>query len=188
MSFWEAMLIGLLISGIIGVVLVILFYAMDTALKRKSTIQVPEKWQKAADEVEEAQIAKESPAVKEEPLEHWNASRKFLDVMAELGFPNPLESFLQATAQNQLSWQLSTGAPNEIVFEAKNVIDDISLRCSKSATANIPIYMLIFLDSQRRFADSFYPYIDDFSGEKIVKKYFDWLEEKFKAEINKIPS
>ena len=169
-------------------VMILLIEAIILFLKKRATIEVPKEWQEATDEAEEKSVDQKQPAVKEvEPLTHLTAPRKFLEVMAELKFQNPLEDFLRLTEENRVCWQISSGAPNEIVFEAKNVIDDISLRCSRSETAGTAIYALIFLDGKRRFADSFFIYLANINGDETVKKYFNWLVDKFKTEVNKTP-
>jgi len=185
--FWEAAFLAALALVFVGALITMLCLILS---KRAKKVEVPEVWQKAADEMEAAQPSPVIPAEAEmkiieteETLTHCNAPRKFLDVMAELGFKNPLEDYVRLTQENRVRWELVANPPEgQTIFEAGNMLDEISFKCWRSTGGVTVNYFFAFIDGKKRFADALYMYIEPPGmWDRPVKACFDWLEEKFQS-------
>jgi hypothetical protein len=141
------------------------------------------RWQRAKAIIEEEKAAIERAKENE---------KKFYEVMAALGFQNPVADFLRLTKENRVHWEKISDKWYDYVFRAENVIDGIGLECTEGweiETVPGPAFLcreIIFLDKKNRFANRYFISItvggktrEKDSEEKLVDEYVEWLKNKF---------
>jgi hypothetical protein len=140
------------------------------------------RWQRAKAIIEEEKAAIER--VKEN-------EKKFYEVMAGLGFQNPLADFLRLTKENRVLWKEIPADHLGVLFRAENIVDGISLDLDTGmeiTTIPGPIavyHELTFFDRQERFLATHFVSISGDKEvarepeEKLVEEYSEWLMKKF---------
>lgn len=166
-------------------------------------VELVSRWSPSQPVIDEESISKVEEKLIDTEEDQAINYQKFSEVMAGLGFKNPLADFLELTKQNKVRWEKTREDVDMglVVFTAENIIDGIGVTLETVNLCGLLNPLLYhdfyFTDRKKRFGqrDGYFTALGvgkevllEDPHDKLVREYWQWLEEKFKPAIYKTPS